>query len=113
MAAENKNAHEIALAKQLKHIPWCEEYEKMISGMLYDSFQLSLSAARFKARTFAHRYNQYFPEPSTNPTFETLQADRFTMLEGILGRVGPGCLIEPPFYVVSKSKGLLVEQRIV
>lgn len=36
MAAAEKNQGEIALAKELKHVPWSEEYEKMISGMLYD-----------------------------------------------------------------------------
>lgn len=34
MAATEKNAVEIAKAKKLNHVPWCEEYEKMISGML-------------------------------------------------------------------------------
>jgi hypothetical protein len=34
MAAIEKNAHELAEAKKLNHVPWCEEYEKMISGML-------------------------------------------------------------------------------
>ena len=35
MAATQKNTHEIAKAKALNHVPWCDEYEKMISGMLY------------------------------------------------------------------------------
>jgi len=34
MASKEKNALEIAKANKLNHIPWCEEYEKMISGML-------------------------------------------------------------------------------
>jgi hypothetical protein len=34
MASQEKNDHEIAKAKKLNHVPWCEEYEKMISGML-------------------------------------------------------------------------------
>ena len=37
MAATQKNTHEIEKAKALNHVPWCEEYEKMISGMLYMS----------------------------------------------------------------------------
>jgi len=35
MAAKQKDEEQIALAKKLKHVPWCEEYEEMISGMLY------------------------------------------------------------------------------
>jgi hypothetical protein len=34
MASKEKNANELAKAKELNHVPWCEEYEKMISGML-------------------------------------------------------------------------------
>ena len=35
MAANEKNVQELEKAKKLNHVPWCEEYEKMISGMLY------------------------------------------------------------------------------
>lgn len=35
MASKEKNTQEIETAKKLNHVPWCEEYEKMISGMLY------------------------------------------------------------------------------
>jgi hypothetical protein len=35
MAAQEKNTQEIEKAKKLNHVPWGEEYEKMISGMLY------------------------------------------------------------------------------
>jgi hypothetical protein len=34
MAATSKNTQELKKAKNLNHVPWCEEYEKMISGML-------------------------------------------------------------------------------
>lgn len=35
MAAQQKDEEQIALARKLNHVPWCEEYERMISGMLY------------------------------------------------------------------------------
>jgi hypothetical protein len=35
MAATEKNQELIGLARDLKHTPWCNEYEEMISGMLY------------------------------------------------------------------------------
>jgi len=35
MAATEKDHAVIAIAKQLNHLPEGEEYEKMISGMLY------------------------------------------------------------------------------
>jgi hypothetical protein len=35
MAAQEKDTQEIEKAKKLNHVPWGDEYEKMISGMLY------------------------------------------------------------------------------
>ena len=35
MAATQKNTQELEKAKVLNHVPQGEEYEKMISGMLY------------------------------------------------------------------------------
>lgn len=34
MAKDAKNEELIAIAKTLHNVPWCEDYEKMISGML-------------------------------------------------------------------------------
>jgi hypothetical protein len=34
MARMEKNHALIEAAKAFKHVPWCEDYEKMISGML-------------------------------------------------------------------------------
>ncbi|KAF5850920.1 hypothetical protein GGP41_010553 [Bipolaris sorokiniana] len=102
MAAQEKNMQEIEKAKKLNHVPWGEEYEKMISGMLYGSWTRDLTAARFKARAFAHKYNTWFPPPSTDPAtgFDVLAAERVKMLKEILGHVGDDeiCKLEPlPF----------------
>lgn len=35
MASTEKNMSLIEHAKRFKNVPWCEDYEKMISGMLY------------------------------------------------------------------------------
>lgn len=35
MAATEKDESQLAIARTLKNIPWCDDYEKMISGMLY------------------------------------------------------------------------------
>lgn len=35
MAAEKKDEQQIALAKSLNHVPWSDQYERMISGMLW------------------------------------------------------------------------------
>lgn len=35
MASKEKNASLIEQAKAFKNVPWCDDYEKMISGMLF------------------------------------------------------------------------------
>lgn len=35
MANTEKDETQLAAARQLSHVPWCEQYERMISGMLY------------------------------------------------------------------------------
>lgn len=34
MAATEKDQEQLALARKLNHVPWSEQYERMISGML-------------------------------------------------------------------------------
>jgi hypothetical protein len=38
MASTEKNAESIAYAKTLTNTPWCDDYEKMISGMVFVHF---------------------------------------------------------------------------
>ncbi|KAF4550053.1 Acetyltransferase-like protein 2 [Elsinoe fawcettii] len=97
MAATSKDQEQIQKAKALNHIPWCDEYEKMVSGMLYDSFVPELNAARFKARQWCHRYNTTFPPVSS---FEELLPARGAELKKILGFIADDeAFIEPPFTV--------------
>jgi hypothetical protein len=37
MAATEKDPATIAFAKTLENVPWCDDYEKMVSGVLYAS----------------------------------------------------------------------------
>ncbi|CAN9263965.1 unnamed protein product [Alternaria alternata] len=103
MASTEKNTQEIETAKKLNHVPWCEEYEKMISGMLYNAFSPTLNAARFKARAFANKYNTWFPDPETTDSekgFDILAAERLRMLKTVIGHVADDDIfIEPPFNI--------------
>ncbi|CAN9225629.1 unnamed protein product [Alternaria alternata] len=103
MASKEKNTQEIETAKKLNHVPWCEEYEKMISGMLYNAFSPTLNAARFKARAFANKYNTWFPDPETTDSekgFDILAAERLRMLKTVIGHVADNDIfIEPPFNI--------------
>lgn len=42
MAAQQKDNEMLELGRGLRGTPWCEEYEKMISGMLYVVFPAAI-----------------------------------------------------------------------
>jgi hypothetical protein len=50
MASKEKNPELIVLAHDLAGVPMCEDYEKMISGMLYVSI-LTLSSSYINTYT--------------------------------------------------------------
>ncbi|CAI4214172.1 unnamed protein product [Parascedosporium putredinis] len=93
MASTERNPEIIAQAKELANIPWCDDYEKMISGQLYNAQATKLVDGRFRARQFMHKYNNHFPDDATPAS---LSADREKLLKGILGKLGEDCFIEPP-----------------
>ncbi|XXG96015.1 hypothetical protein Hte_002292 [Hypoxylon texense] len=95
MAKDQKDQEIIALAKTLRGVPWCEEYERMISGMLYNPLHPKLLEGRHKARCAAHKFNNL--DPNTGD-FEQVAEVRANMLTEILGRVGRGTFIEAPIF---------------
>ncbi|KAI9734857.1 MAG: hypothetical protein M1834_001937 [Cirrosporium novae-zelandiae] len=96
MASTEKNQDLIQTAKAFENVPWCEQYERMISGMLYDPVDPALLEGRHRARRIVAKYNNYFPDDSTPAS---LTADRENMLKGLVGKLGPGSFIDPPFHV--------------
>lgn len=94
--AKEKNPDIIARAKALSNVPWCDDYEKMISGMLYDPLVPELSAGRFRARQLASQYNAPI---SSDATEESLLAHRTGLLKKFFGTVGENSFIEPPLNV--------------
>ncbi|EJU00464.1 trimeric LpxA-like protein [Dacryopinax primogenitus] len=95
-AASQKDLFQIEQAKGLRNVPWCDQYERMISGMLYDAMDATLASARFRARKLMNKYNSHFPDDATAAS---LTADRTAILNELLGRAGDGIYIEPPFSV--------------
>ena len=61
----------------------------MLRGKLYDVSDAELVAGRVRARRLWQRYNQTDPEDV---------AGRATLLRELLGAIGDGSVIEPPFY---------------
>ncbi|KAK4033105.1 putative acetyltransferase [Parachaetomium inaequale] len=98
MAAQEKSPQELQKAAALAHVPQGDEFEKMISGMLYNAQDGALAGARFLARRRIHEYNTYFPTAPA-ATFDTLASERLQMLRSFVGHVGDGTFIEPPFRV--------------
>lgn len=96
MSTQEKNPELIEFSKTLSNVPKGEEYEKMISGMIYDGYGPELSGARFRARKWMHKFNNHFPDDATQ---ESLAADREQMLQEIMGKLGKGSYIEPPFSI--------------
>ncbi len=96
MASTSKNHELIESVKSMKHVPWCEDYERMISGMLYDSTVQELNEGRFRARKLMNQYTKHFPD---NATFDSLAKDREVMLRELMGKVGKDPFMEPPIYV--------------
>ncbi|KEY71718.1 hypothetical protein S7711_02946 [Stachybotrys chartarum IBT 7711] len=81
MASTEKDPAIIAHAKTLENTPWCDDYEKMISGVLYDSMAPELVNGRFRARRLMNKYNTHFPDDAT---VESLFVERTDLLKQIL-----------------------------
>ncbi|KAF5260621.1 hypothetical protein FOXYS1_8721 [Fusarium oxysporum] len=56
-----KNERAIEYSRGLTNIPWFEDYEKMISGILYSCAVPELAAARNRARRLAQKFNTWVP----------------------------------------------------
>ncbi|KAF4993448.1 hypothetical protein FGRMN_6454 [Fusarium graminum] len=99
MTAQEKNQLELEKASMLANIPHCEQYERMISGMLYDSLIPKLTNARLNARKHMNEYNTWFPEGG-DLNIENITKTRVEMLKSFLGHIADDeVFIEPPLRV--------------
>ncbi|CAG9954837.1 unnamed protein product [Clonostachys rosea f. rosea IK726] len=99
MAATEISQREVDKAKALTNAPVSVEYDKMISGMLYNSFVPELEEARFKARLACHNYNTTFPA-KPEEGFAGLQKARAAALKNLLGFIADDeIFIEPQLQV--------------
>ncbi|OJJ78973.1 sugar O-acetyltransferase [Aspergillus glaucus CBS 516.65] len=94
MATTEKRPEIIELARGLTGIPWCEEYEKMISGMMYDPTVPQLLEARHRCRGLAADFNQV---DAKKYSYDQIGNVRMEILKKLVGRIGEGTFIEPPF----------------
>ncbi|GJN71048.1 trimeric LpxA-like protein [Purpureocillium lilacinum] len=96
MASKEKDPATIEYAKSLANTPWCDDYEKMISGVLYNCLAPELVDGRFRARRLMNKYNTYFPDDATP---QSLTDDREAMIRSMFGHVGKAPFIEPPLNI--------------
>ncbi|KAJ5349476.1 hypothetical protein N7541_007203 [Penicillium brevicompactum] len=94
MAATAKRPEIIELARGLRGVPMCEDYERMISGMMYNPNIPQLLEARHLCRGLAADYNNL---DTKTVTFDKIGDKRLELLRKLVGKVGDGTFIEPPF----------------
>lgn len=120
MAATEKNVEAIKQARTVKDVPWCEEYEAMISGMTcasiafmfisvveetnhrsrYRSWESAqLEKGRSRALSLCNEYNQIQPSKDGVDNEDALHK-RNSVLQSLLGGVQGTATIEPPFSVL-------------
>ncbi|CCF45877.1 galactoside O-acetyltransferase [Colletotrichum higginsianum] len=93
--AKDENA--IAHARTLERVPWCDDYEKMVSGMLYSCMAPELVASRNRARRLAQRFNTYVPDESASA--DEVASTRVGMIKELFGKIGEDVYIEPSLQV--------------
>ncbi|KAJ5670738.1 uncharacterized protein N7477_006101 [Penicillium maclennaniae] len=94
MASTEKRPDLIAIARDLPGVPMCDDYEKMISGMLYNPLLPRLVEGRHRCRILTSDYNRLDPR---TVSFDKIAEARFDLLQKLVGRVGEGTFVEPPF----------------
>lgn len=92
-----KDEKAIAYAKTLERVPWCDDYEKMISGMLYSCMAPELLQSRTRARRLAQKFNTYVPDESA--TADDVSNTRMAIIKELFGKVGEDVYLEPSLQV--------------
>lgn len=95
--ATNKDESALAYARTLTNVPWCDDYEKMISGMLYSCMAPELVESRNRARRLAQRFNTWVPAESLNAA--QVGEERLAMIKELFGKIGEDSYVEPSLQV--------------
>ncbi|EPS34239.1 putative acetyltransferase [Penicillium oxalicum] len=94
MAASAKRPEIIELSRDLRGIPQCDDYERMISGMMYNPLIPKLAEARHRCRGLADDYNQL---DTKSIPYDQIADKRLDLLRKVCGKVGDNTFVEPPF----------------
>ncbi|OJJ30924.1 hypothetical protein ASPWEDRAFT_54251 [Aspergillus wentii DTO 134E9] len=94
MAATAKRPEIIEIAQGLNNVPMCEDYERMISGMMYNPNTPKLLEARHRCRGLAADCNNL---DTKTISYDQVFDKRLELLRKVVGKAGDGTFIEPPF----------------
>ncbi|KAJ5495514.1 acetyltransferase [Penicillium diatomitis] len=94
MAAHAKRPEIIQLSRDLRGVPQCDDYERMISGMMYNPLSPKLAEARHICRGLADDYNKL---DTKSISWDQVSDKRLELLRKVCGKVGDGTFVEPPF----------------
>ncbi|KAJ5111615.1 hypothetical protein N7532_002150 [Penicillium argentinense] len=92
-----KSEERLEQARHLQGVCWGEEYERMVSGMLYSPLAPELVAGRSRARRLMADFNA--PLEMSLPTTQVTWA-RDGIVQRLFGAVGRDVCIEPPLLTV-------------
>jgi acetyltransferase-like isoleucine patch superfamily enzyme len=101
LPATKKNEEIIAKMKRVTavKVPWCEWYERMISGMHFStSFDTELLATRLFATKQCAKINDQSILQEEATTFVSWRLHRMQLLRETLGSIGANSLIDTPFF---------------
>ncbi|KAJ5014446.1 hypothetical protein K4K57_001486 [Colletotrichum sp. SAR 10_99] len=96
MAKSQKDPEIIEVARTLQNTPWCEEYEKMVSGMMYNPVDPILVDGRHQGRCLARDFNEIDHRKHTADEVARLKTET---LAKMVGKLGAGTFVEAPFIV--------------
>lgn len=120
MAAKAKRPEIIELSRGLRGIPQCEDYERMISGMMFVYCSRNISLGHLISKSYVQvlmecRYNPNTPQllearhhcrgltqdynnfDVKSISYEQVFEKRLELLRKVCGKVGDGTFVEPPF----------------
>ncbi|KAH6658912.1 maltose o-acetyltransferas-like protein [Truncatella angustata] len=99
MATSSKDLVIIDVVKQSEvPVPWCDEFEKMISGMHFSAGKVQKLVQHKIAMM---RQMRLFNDESIpdDATLSSLTSRRMLIARGLLGKLGANINIEPPFFL--------------
>ncbi|OHE96857.1 nodulation protein L [Colletotrichum orchidophilum] len=95
-AKKEKDLEILELMSSIKDKPSCENYERMVSGMMYDPLDPILSEGRHRARCLTREFNEI---DHRKFTFQEVGKKKKEILQRMLGKLGEGSFIEAPLSV--------------